>query len=359
MSEIMKDIKLLLVRACGPQILSTFERKTVSVKPRIIRDTHTNSKVVVLCCSQHANLGDMALNFAEASYLQARTDKTILFHYGSAIAQIDILKQLIDPEDIIYLHGGGNMGSLYEKEEYNRAAIVNAFPHNQIIMFPQTVSFDQTDHAKHLLSYLQNVYSKHKNLHFFARELMSYKRMQNYYPSVDIRISPDIVLSLPREIIPKASVRFGLGICLRDDKESALDDCSYQRLVDAGRPRYSSITKTDTTLDGKGSSFLNPARGDDAVKEKLYELSSYELVVTDRIHGMIFCALTGTPCIGLDNSNGKVRAEYDWLKSLSYIRFARSVEEAALLVQNEITEPGAFPFREFANKFRSLDSLIV
>ena len=56
--------------------------------------------------------------------------------------------------------------------------------------------------------------------------------------------------------------------------------------------------------------------------EKQYNaFRSAELVVTDRLHGMVFSAITGTPCIVIDSKSPKVKGCYEWLKQLDYIRF--------------------------------------
>lgn len=41
---------------------------------------------------------------------------------------------------------------------------------------------------------------------------------------------------------------------------------------------------------------------------KYIKFRECELVITDRIHGMIFAAITGTPCIAL--SNYKIKGTY-------------------------------------------------
>ena len=44
-------------------------------------------------------------------------------------------------------------------------------------------------------------------------------------------------------------------------------------------------------------------------------------MITDRLHGMVFAAITSTPCIALSNYNQKVKGTYEWIKHLPYIRF--------------------------------------
>ena len=50
-----------------------------------------------------------------------------------------------------------------------------------------------------------------------------------------------------------------------------------------------------------------------------------ELVITDRLHGMIFSAITGTPCIVINSKSPKVRGCYEWIRHLDYIQFCDDV----------------------------------
>ena len=56
-------------------------------------------------------------------------------------------------------------------------------------------------------------------------------------------------------------------------------------------------------------------------------IASAECVVTDRLHGMVLSAVTGTPCVAFRNSYHKVEACYEWLKDLGWIRFIRETRE--------------------------------
>ena len=50
--------------------------------------------------------------------------------------------------------------------------------------------------------------------------------------------------------------------------------------------------------------------------------SSSKIVITDRLHGLIFSKITSTPCIAIDNSNNKIRETYNaWLKGNKNIYF--------------------------------------
>ena len=47
------------------------------------------------------------------------------------------------------------------------------------------------------------------------------------------------------------------------------------------------------------------------IVNKLKEFAGAQLVITDRLHGMVFCYLTNTPCIVFSNYNHKVLGTYE------------------------------------------------
>lgn len=72
------------------------------------------------------------------------------------------------------------------------------------------------------------------------------------------------------------------------------------------------LTKTDTHAGGSG---LSKAECDKLLSNKIQQFAEAQLVITDRLHGMILCILSGTPCLVLPNSNHKIRQTYlNWLK---------------------------------------------
>lgn len=74
---------------------------------------------------------------------------------------------------------------------------------------------------------------------------------------------------------------------------------------------------------------------------------SSELIITDRLHGMIFAAITSTPCIAVSNYNHKIKAQYNWIKHLNYIRFCEDIEN----IENEIINLQKIELIEYDNKF--------
>ncbi|MDN6852548.1 MAG: polysaccharide pyruvyl transferase family protein, partial [Tetragenococcus koreensis] len=64
---------------------------------------------------------------------------------------------------------------------------------------------------------------------------------------------------------------------------------------------------------------------------KLDQIKASEVVVTDRLHGMIFSAITQTPCLVFDNNYGKASAfYYNWLEDLDYIQHTTETDPKKL-----------------------------
>ena len=119
-----------------------------------------------------------------------------------------------------------------------------------------------------------------------------------------------------RQVYRTDEKREGALVCLRTDKESALTDQEKQVIMEEVSKRYVRVEKIDTV----GEKLTKETRRD-GLRSFFDRLGRAEFVITDRLHGMIFCALEGIPCIALDNSYQKVLGAYEWLKSLEYIHY--------------------------------------
>lgn len=319
-------------------------------------------KNILTCCPNHCNIGDHAIAVAERRMLATASKRPFLSFVQDPTNILSCLEKYCTPDDVIYMHGGGNMGTLYRNEEDSRLSLISTLKHNRIILFPQTMSYDDDVDSQRFLRHTQRIYKSHPDLHLFARERVSYERMREAYPDCDVQLVPDIVLSIGGEDDALFGQRHGALLCMRNDVEKKLERNSRQqleRIVSAyfgGEWRY-----TDTTI---GSEYypLSEAEGEKYVLEKWSEFKSARLVLTDRLHGMIFSAITGTPCVALNNANGKVGFEYEWLKDLPYIAFVEDssdMDKVGGLVRQvlEVKEP-KFPSDWFLGRFSPLLKLI-
>ena len=96
----------------------------------------------------------------------------------------------------------------------------------------------------------------------------------------------------------------------------------------------------------KGPGILSKYR-EEKIEEMLIKYRKCQLVITDRLHGMIFAAITSTPCIALGNYNHKIKSCSETLEHLGYIKYVDNVEE----IEENIKYLMSNEFEKYDNKF--------
>lgn len=264
------------------------------------------------------NIGDLAIGLAQKSFLEKNLHgyDVVEITHSNTYESARVVKKHSTVDDIIFLTGGGNMGTIYKDAEQQRRFLIRLFKRNRIYQFPQSVFFEHTSAGAKFLAKSKRIYSQHTRLTLIARDQTSYNKMKSSFPQNEIALYPDTVISLA----PVSSTeprRNQVVLSIRRDIESGLDgkmiNSLEHELVKAGIQ----VIHRDTNVDNMHHQ-LDEREGSISAIWDAY-LSS-RLVITDRLHGVIFCAITGTPCVAMDNLNGKVRNLIEtWLQQASYI----------------------------------------
>ena len=142
--------------------------------------------------------------------------------------------------------------------------------------------------------------------------------MKKLFKNNTILFSPDIVTYLDNYINLKKIKRNGALILLRKDNETLLNNNFKKKILDLIQKKFDKISYSDNQID-KIIETLEQSKKE--VSEKLKEIASYEIVITDRLHGMIFSGITQTSCIVLSNYNHKISSSFQLFKNLKYIKF--------------------------------------
>ncbi|MCI6517097.1 MAG: polysaccharide pyruvyl transferase family protein [Lachnospiraceae bacterium] len=290
-----------------------------------------NTECYLLDTPIHGNLGDQAISVAEMQFF-SKSNITVKEISSSKLHNKEkIYSKVIPTDKNIFVQGGGFLGILWPKEEERFRNILRCFKNHKIVVFPQTVTFDiETKEGIQFLQESQYIYSQHKDLTIFVREKKSYKFMLEYFPGVKCFLVPDIVTVLRNKV--NVSYREGIIFCMRSDIEKKISDDAEALIKEFVCKKYPNeeIEYTDTVLTYRISS----SKRELEVKKKLQQFANSKLVITDRLHGMIFAAITGTPCIAMNNCNGKIENVYEWIKANHYIKYASDLDE----FQNKLNE---------------------
>lgn len=274
-------------------------------------------KIIIALAADYGNLGDIAITYAQKEFLSTffKEYQIIELSTEEVVKNIKSLRRKITKKDIITIVGGGNIGDLYQSFEDERKFIIKNFKNNTIISFPQTMDFSKGKQGIKSKRSTQKIYNKHKKLLLFARENKSYQEMKKIFNKCSVKEMPDIVLFLNKyndNIDREPKVIF----CMRQDREKIINDNYKNEIYNFILSKNLKIEYQDTHIGN-----INLSEKYKIFEDILNKFSLAKLVITDRLHGMIFCAITGTPCIAFDNSNGKVNGVYNrWLKNLKYIK---------------------------------------
>jgi pyruvyl transferase EpsI len=280
-------------------------------------DYKGKKKFIVMQTPTHGNLGDQAIAYAQRKFIIDNFKGYLYVEvpFEDVIKDTEKIKSVLGSEDIIGIHGGGNMGDLYLNEEYLRRYIIKKFKGNKIISFPQTFSFSKTPIGKMELKSSIKVYTENKDLLIIARETQSFEAMKQYFNEDNVILTPDIVLYLNEKSNLK---REGIVTCFRNDKEKVINNSLRDQIINKLKQNYGKVTISDTFIHKK----INLQQRSTELGKIWDQFRSSELVITDRLHGMIFGVITKTPCIVFKNSNHKIECTYkNWLHQKDYIKF--------------------------------------
>lgn len=333
------------------------EKKLSKTHKRSLRDkyrkeyrqkTRGNNKCVFLVLTpQHTNLGDHAIAQAEIELLNSiGVNYVEITGYELNELSENYCLGVMNKCPII-INGGGNMGTLWFDVEQLMRDIIISNPKSQIVIMPNTFYYEDTEWGKKELDKSVSIYNAHKQLHIYAREKVSYDAMKSLYR--DVKLVPDIVLSLNKDI--GITERKGCLLCLRKDRESTITDDEKSLLLKKINHIFNGhvrITDTHSEYDVK------PKDRQIELEKKFSEFRTAELVVTDRLHGMIFCAITGTPCVVINSKSPKVFGCYDWIKHLKYIGICNDLSDFEKVCIAVVEEERCFSNSNIHNYYQQL-----
>lgn len=283
--------------------------------------TNEKRNFVIIGSPNHGNMGDVAITWSTIKLLEQLypDDNVFDITMDEFPYEIDAIFHLLKTQDVIILQGGGNLGNMYPDDEMIRRYVISRFRNNRLIIFPQSVYFTDDSDGKKELEICSRIYSDNKNLYMLARDKYSFGIMTKYFKALSAR-TVDVVLS---QKVQGNALREGAMICLRGDKESILSDENKKDIVDIVSSLYSKVVTTDTVIEFDG----NKNERFERLADKLDVFQNAEIVITDRLHGLIFSVITNTPCVVLPTVNTKITSAFEDLDMAAGIDLIKSAEE--------------------------------
>lgn len=302
---------------------------------RILRQ-HTCKTIYLFGSPNHSNLGDQAQTYCIELWCREHFPNYKLFVFQEfsrhEYIYLRILRYTIRQRDIIICHSGYHMTDLWPLYKIY-LAVIKRFPDFPVTVFPQTINFTDKDNAKKIAE----VFESHSDCTLLCRDSVSFTLAQDLFRKTKLILFPDIVTLLigSRHY---SHERDGVVFCMRNDKEAY-----YTREdIDSLRSRFVGVKTvlTDTTLSVSAKKIIaNRAK----VLETIFDdYAHFQVMITDRYHGVIFSIIAGTPVVVVKSADHKLSSGVDWFpKNLfaEYISFANDLNEAYQVAMKMLENP--------------------
>lgn len=316
--------------------MSSNFQNLLSIRAKIFQslDPLIKQDYCLLDVPDHNNIGDHLIYQGELEYLK-RLPYSMLYAANETYTRYDKIPQGCT----ILLQGGGNFGDLWRWFQNYRLSIVRSFPHNKIIILPQTVYYKDS----RVLLEDAKILNSHPDLTICVRDTTSFKVLKKHCANNSILLVPDMAFCLDLDkYLNKAQTQKALIFERRDQEMSGNYKLEQVKsLVPKGKavdvedwPSYSNIKamaglqdllyKANRSISRKlkNTGLINDCFGlnSKSLSEKyllqgIEFINKYDEVYTTRLHGFILSVLLDKTVYLIDNSYGKNSTFYNtWMK---------------------------------------------
>lgn len=306
---------------------------------------------------EHGNLGDYMIGYAEELFFRDFFQKKMI-----GITSLEWLRakteilNMVRPNDVLFLNGGGYIGDLWEDDRPLFGDIIESFPDNVKFFMPNTLTYREMADGdnENFLSDME-WFSRQKKLYTMFRERRSYEQFAKYKSRC--YLFPDMVMYLHSKR-QKAPQNGRVLLCFRKDREKIFDaDIRLRQVLDKAGILYD---VTDMTQNR----YISQEEGRAFFAEMTRTFQDHDCVITDRLHGMLLAVISDVPCLFFDNKTRKVSGVYEWFQNAGYVRELKekNLERLPSFIQEAVADKeraGAYTipykqFEEMASRIRSI-----
>ena len=315
----------------------TFQEKLLQLRSIINQQLLPliDNDFVLLDYPYHENIGDTLIWDGEIHFL-SQIKHRCFFQSSSRT----FFAQTIAPQTIICIHGGGNFGDLWEEPHAFQKKIIEFYPNNKVIIFPQTVWYENQENIKTDESF----FTKYPNVTMCARDKVSFKFMQEHFPKNNVLLVPDMAFFIDFDKFGKFNTAKTERTLYAKRVDKELKSDSWPKFIpqEAEVHDWPTIEKKDPKYaradyivgwlnffaNIKGIKQVN--RLIDLMRIHFYRLqyikdcvnfiNNYDDIYSTRLHIAIAAIMMGKKVYLMDNSYGKNFSFYDtWLADIENI----------------------------------------
>lgn len=276
----------------------------------------------------YQNVGDALIWQGELDFLKG-------FPYGcKGMSSFQTpVPSTIQQDDIILLQGGGNFGDLWEHPQNYRNQVIEQYPNNKIIIFPQSVFWQDNRNMKAYAEFL----SRHLNVTICARDTYSYNLLSENFKN-DILLLPDMAFCIDTKRWKKPQEAKTSLLMKREDKEQKtfaeieeliaqgdITICDWLPFTEEAWQK-DWLRRTRKYLPFLNSWYAQHFYLPYMVSSGVQLIGSHKKINSTRLHAAILSILLGkeNDLVWFDNSYGKNFNFYEtWLSDVDGITFIR------------------------------------
>ena len=272
-------------------------------------DKSDTTRAILIGAPVHSNLGDHLISEKSHNYLRSIGFSKII-EIPEFVYEIFNEKLHIEKKDFIFIVGGGWLGNLYE-DQLVVEDILTRYKDNNIVILPQTLAF--LDNGKYSSLYQFNsIIEKCRSIILCLREKNSY-----LYAIQHLHLHENNILLVPDMALLQLKNVNSHGVCkrivfsMREDAEKNFHGINTEELKKYYEKKGYICEASSTVLNRK---YVPYKERMEYIQQVINDYSRADIVVTDRLHSMVFALCAGTHCIAFDNRTKKVSGVYNkWL----------------------------------------------
>lgn len=345
--------KIKKTRPLDNSEVTLFQKRYDGRKTKILK--HAKERTVWLFCApDYGNLGDHAIAEAEHIFFAKRFGVELIEIPNAEFrAFFELAKREVDENDLIVITGGGFLGSLWIESDRQVRRVFEAFPNNKIVVLPQTLYWENDDKWQADIELNKRALNCHlADVLIYARDKTSMRLMKELYPECMVKYCPDMTLSCSWDNYFAEGERDGVLLCLKNDKESILSESDKDHIVSLCTKYFHKIEDGNTSISG----FFSEEERQMLLQGKMSQFAHAQLVITDRLHGMLFAVFCSTPCIVMDNCNHKIREAITWFNDKEMVFHVNDVLKLENVIHNAIyKERGRVNYRKWRKYFDEME----
>lgn len=271
------------------------------------------TRAIIIGSPIHSNLGDHLIAEKCVEYV-SYVGYDHIIEIPEFVYEIYSKKISLQQSDSIFVVGGGWLGNLYE-DQLVVEDILKKYFRNNITILPQTIAFFEDAQFSSLEKFNKFV-EKCESLIVCLRDKKSYDFVcRNVHINLEnVYLLPDMALLHLVNVKTHTKKYDTVMLSMRDDVEKNDTIPNIEQLVSSFPEKDVNFKYVSTVLNKKYIPFNKRMI---YIENIIDTYRKSDLVITDRLHSMIFALSAGTKCLAFDNKTKKVLGVYKtWLENM-------------------------------------------